>query len=452
MTADAAWRELEDALGEALLSDPLHVEEFSRDASRALPNGAPRGVVEARSVDDVRTAVLWANVHGVPVSVRGAGTGLSGGAVAYAGGLVVSLAALTDIIDIDPAARTAVVQPGVLVATLDAAANRYGLMYAPDPVSAEWCTVGGSVATNAGGMRCLAHGVTRDAVTGLQLVLGDGRLLRTGSQTRKNSTGYDLTGLFVGSEGTLGVITEVTVRLVPVPAGSRRTFRAEFSDLRDAGAAVLAVMSSPITPELLELLDANCLELIERHFPGTVEPGSRATLVGQVVGLTADADAAELVRLCLEAGAVSASASEDSDLLESRRRINPALSAEGLAASSDIAVPLRRLADMFDEIDRIAASFDVRVNTFAHAGDGNLHPALNLTEDTERERERVELVLDEITRAAVRLGGVVSGEHGVGSLKVDLAREQFDPIAAELFADLKSLFDPRGVLSPGRAV
>jgi len=449
---DAAWQELAASLGEAFSGDPLRVEQFSRDASRALPDGAPRGVVLARDAADVRTAVLWANKHSIPVSVRGAGSGLSGGAVGYAGGLVISLAGLTDIIDIDPAARTAVVQPGVLVADLDAAANTHGLMYAPDPVSAEWCTIGGSVATNAGGLRCLAHGVTRDAVTGLQLVLGDGRLLRTGSATRKNSTGYDLTGLFVGSEGTLGVITEVTVRLVPLPKGERRTFRAEFASLRDAGDAVMAIMSSTVTPELLELLDANCLELIERHFPGSVEPGSRATLVGQVVGLTADEDAAELVRRCLAVGAVAAAASDNSDLLETRRRINPALSAEGLAASCDVAVPLRRLADMFDEIARIEKEFGVRVNTFAHAGDGNLHPALNLANDTEEEHGKMELVFDEITRAAIRLGGVVSGEHGIGSLKVDLAREQFDPVSAALFGDLKTLFDPNRILTPGRAI
>ncbi|MCM3686611.1 FAD-binding oxidoreductase [Kocuria rosea] len=448
----AALDDLRGALGDALSVAPAVLEEHSRDASRAEPAGAPVAVVRARSAADVQAALRWATAHRVPVSVRGAGTGVSGGALAYAGGLVLSLRAMDRLLEVDPANRMAEVEPGVVVERLDRAAAEHGLMYAPDPVSYQSATIGGTVATNAGGLRCLAHGVTRDAVAGLEVVLADGRIVRTGSRTRKNSTGYDLTGLFIGSEGTLGVITKVIVRLEPRAAGDPVTFQAQFRSMGDAGAAVAAVMASPTTPEILELMDRNCIDLVRRHFPSAAVTTGEALLVGQTVGPDARREAETVLAACRGAGALVTEAGDDDELLRTRRMVNPALNAAGLALSCDVAVPPGRLAEMFGRIDEIAARTGVQVNTCAHAGDGNLHPAVLAPGNSPEEVAAAERVLTLITEAALELDGVISGEHGIGSLKTGMLARQFDPDTLALQRELKAFFDPAGILSPGRAV
>lgn len=447
-----ALEELVRALGDTVSVDPAVLEDNSRDASRAEPSGTPAAVVEARSAADVQAALRWASAHRVPVSVRGAGTGVSGGALAYAGGLVVSLRAMDRLLEIDAANRVAEVDPGVVVERLDRAAAEHGLMYAPDPVSYQSATIGGTVATNAGGLRCLAHGVTRDAVAGLEVVLADGRIIRTGSRTRKNSTGYDLTGLFVGSEGTLGVVTKVIARLEPRPVGQPVTFQAQFRTMGDAGTAVAAVMASPAVPEMLELMDRNCIDIVQRHFPTAVVAEGGALLVGQTVGPDARREAETVLAACRSAGALVAEAGDGDELLATRRMVNPALNAAGLALSCDVAVPPSRLAEMFGRIDGIAVRTGFQVNTCAHAGDGNMHPAVLAAGDSSEEVAAAEHVLDLITEAALELGGVISGEHGIGSLKTGMLAQQFDPDTLALQRRLKHFFDPTGILSPGRAV
>jgi glycolate oxidase len=446
-----ALDDLRRALGSRLSTEPGDVAAFSGDSSRAVPEGVAIGVVLAESTADVSAALAWANEHGVRVSVRGAGSGLSGGAVAYPDGLIVSLERMNRVVSIDAADRLAVVEAGVVTAVLDAAAREHGLFFPPDPASAQWSTVGGNIATNAGGLRCVAHGVTSDVVAALEVVLADGRILHTGGRTRKNVVGYDLTSLFVGSEGTLGVITRATVRLEPVPPGTPRTFRASFDAIGDAGDAVTAIVSSAWRPEVLELLDALSVEIIEAYRPRGLPTPKAALLVGQTVGLDAAETAERILEICREHGAVESSVAEGDALLEARRLANPALTARGLRVSCDVGVPVSRLAEMFAGIDAIAARHGRRVTSVAHAGDGNLHPTVEAG-DTPEEHRAAEAVIDDITRLALGLDGTISGEHGIGSVKRHELSWQLDATSRDVHAAIKLALDPLRTLTPDRAI
>ena len=441
------------ALPGRVLTEPAEVAAYSTDSSRASLDGVPGAVVTARSTEDVATALRWANRHGIKVSVRGSGTGLTGGAVAYPDGLVVSLAAMDAILGIDPANRLADVQAGVVTADVDRAAAAYGLMYAPDPASYRESTIGGNIATNAGGLRCVKYGVTADSIAGLQVVLANGDVIATGGRTRKDVVGYDLTRLFVGSEGTLGVVTAATVRLVPRPTGETVTFRAVFPTLVTAGTAVTAIMGSGVVPEVLELMDRPSVDAVERHFPtGLRLDGAAAVLVGQLIGRRARDESRTLARLCSEAGAVSVEEADGDLLLEARRAAGPALSAEGLRASSDVAVPIARLAEMFAAIERISDEEGVLLPTFAHAGDGNLHPSVPVDPADPATGGDAERILDRVSDAALALGGTLSGEHGIGSLKRHALPKQLDPATLAAHRLVKDAFDPRHILSPGRGI
>ncbi|MBP1325393.1 glycolate oxidase [Leucobacter exalbidus] len=440
---------LRQQLGDRLVTEPGRVAQHAHDSSRAEPAGTPLALVEASSTADVAAALAWAHAHAVPVSVRGAGTGLAGGANAYDGGLIVSLAGMNQILSIDQNERVAVVQPGVITAELDAAARLEGLFYPPDPASARSCTIGGNIATNAGGLRCVAHGVTRDAVAALEVVLADGRVLRTGSRTRKNVVGYDLTSLMVGSEGTLGIVTEATVRLKPVPLGTPCSFRASFDDLDSAGRAVTAIVGGAATPEVLELMDAASVEIIESFQPSGLTVPRGAMLVGQTVGVTAAAQAAAIAETCVAHGATETEVSDSDALIEARRLSNPALTARGLKISCDVGVPVARLAEIFHGITEISRTHDRLVSTVAHAGDGNLHSTVDCADD---DIAAADAVLDDITRLALALGGTITGEHGVGSVKLHELPWQLDEVSRATQAAIKQALDPRGILTPGRGI
>jgi glycolate oxidase len=387
----------------------------------------------------------------VSVSVRGAGTGLVGGATAYDDGLVISLASMNRIVNIDVANRLAVVEAGVITADLDAAARKHGLFFPPDPASARTSTIGGNIATNAGGLRCIAHGVTADAVAGLEVVLADGRILHTGARTRKNVVGFDLTRLLVGSEGTLGVITTATVRLKPLAAGTPRTFRASFPTLESAGLAVTDIVNGSARPEVLELMDALSVEIVEAYAPSGLAVPSGAMLVGQTVGLDAQSKAEVITRTCVAAGADDVEISESDALLEARRLSNPALNARGLKLSCDVGVPVAALAEVFRGIEAISQSHGLRVSTVAHAGDGNLHSSVEAM-DTADGIRAADAVLDDITKLALSLGGTISGEHGIGSVKRHELPWQLDPVAQEVQRAIKRALDPNGILTPNRAI
>lgn len=438
-------------LGDKVSTAGVELDRLSRDSSRYQPDGPPLAVVLAESTQDVSIALAWAHAHRVPVSVRGAGTGLAGGAVAYPGGLVISLERCNRIRSMDPANRLAVVQAGVITAELDSAAREHGLFFPPDPASAQRSTVGGNIATNAGGLRCIAHGVTRDAVAELEVVLADGTVLNTGAKTRKNVVGLDLTSLFVGSEGTLGVITAATVRLKPIPPGTPHTFRANFESIHDAGRAVMDIVNGPAQPEVLELLDAHSVATIEAVYPSGLLIPQAAVLIGQTVGETAAQLATQLLDICQAHGAVDIAIAQDDALLEARRLANPALSARGLRVSCDVGVPVAQLAAIFAGIETLAAKHGRAISIIAHAGDGNLHPTVEAG-DTPQEWAVAEDVIGDISRLAVSLGGTISGEHGIGAVKHHELPIQLNDGVRAAQAAIKAALDPHQILTPGRAI
>ncbi len=449
--AESSVAELQRLLPDRVVLDPGRIDAAARDCSRFEPEGAALALVLARSTEDVSSALAWAHVHSVPVSVRGAGTGVSGGAVGYPGGLILSLEQMDRILDLDVPNRLATVEAGVITGHLDDAAHEHGLFFPPDPASVRTCTIGGNIATNAGGLRCVAHGVTSDAVAALEVVLADGRVLRTGARTRKNVVGLDLTHLFVGSEGTLGVITAATVRLKPIPPGEPRSFRASFDDIEAAGRAVTAIVSGAAQPEVLELLDAQSVAIIEAFSPSNLPMPGAAVLIGQTVGLDAAEAAEHITALCATHGATDVDASAGEELIEARRLANPALTAQGLRVSCDVGVPISRLAAVFQGIQEIAERHGRRISIVAHAGDGNLHPTVEAG-DTPEEYRLAEEVIDDITRLALALGGTISGEHGIGAVKHHELPMQLSEEVLDVQRAIKGALDPNGILTPGRAI
>jgi glycolate oxidase len=438
-----------------VLTDPDVVDSYARDRTFVEP-GKPLAVVLATSRDDVVATMRWASEHRAPVVPRGAGTGLAGAATAGDGAVVLSLARMTAIKELSPADEIAVVEPGVITADLDRAARRHGLMYAPDPSSYEISTIGGNLATNAGGLRCVKYGVTRDSALGLEVVLADGRVLNTGRRTMKGVTGYDLTGLFVGSEGTLGVITSATVRLRRAPAAPPATFAAEFGSLRDAGAAVSAIMAAGCQPSLMELIDRATLEAIDDWRNIGLEPGVNAMLIGQSDASDGQAMAARMERLCLDNGAsftaLASSPQEADELIGVRRMAYDAKERLGACLVEDVCVPRSVLPEMISAIEAAGARHDVKICTVAHAGDGNLHPVFIFERGLGEPPANVWAAADEVFRHALELGGTLTGEHGVGVLKRRWLALESGPVAQEVQRGIKAVFDPLGLLNPGKAI
>jgi glycolate oxidase len=448
-----------DDLAEALpagmvLTDPDVAASYARDQTFLEP-GKPLCVVTAQTRDDVVTTMRWATEHRVPVVPRGAGTGLAGGATAIDGCVMLSLARMTAIRELSPADEIAVVEPGVVTADLDRAAREHGLMYAPDPSSYEISTIGGNLATNAGGLRCVKYGVTRDSTLGLEVVLADGRILATGRRTMKGVTGYDLTGLFVGSEGTLGVITAATLRLRRAPAVPPVTIAAEFPSQRAAGDAVAAIVAAGCGPSLLELMDRNTLEAIDAWKNIGLEPGVRAMLIAQSEG-TLEGDAGAMARLCEANGAsfvaVSSTPEEADELIGLRRLAYTAKERLGACLVEDVCVPRSALPDMISTIEEVAARHDTMICTVAHAGDGNLHPVFIFDRGLAEPPPNVWAAADEVFRAALGLGGTLTGEHGVGLLKRRWLGLESGPVVTEVQHGIKAVFDPLGILNPGKAI
>ncbi|WP_327091356.1 FAD-binding protein [Nonomuraea sp. NBC_01738] len=438
-----------------ILTDPEVIDSYARDRTFCEP-GKPLGVVLATSRDDVVETMRWATEHRVPVVPRGAGTGLAGGATAGDGSIVLSLAKMTAIRELSPGDEIAVVEPGVINADLDRAARAHGLMFAPDPSSYEISTIGGNLATNAGGLRCVKYGVTRDSTLGLEVVLADGRILNTGRRTMKGVTGYDLTGLFVGSEGTLGVITAATVRLRRAPAQPPATFAAEFPSLRDAGAAVSAIIAAGCQPSLMELLDRATLQAIDDMRSIGLEDATMAMLIGQSDVPDGQAVVSRMEELCMANGAtfvaVSSSPQETDDLIGVRRMAYQAKERLGACLVEDVCVPRSVLPEMITAIEEAAARHGVRICTVAHAGDGNLHPVFIFDHGTAEPPAEVWAAADEVFTRALELGGTLTGEHGVGMLKRRWLALESGPVVQEVSAGIKGVFDPLGILNPGKAI
>ena len=436
--------------------DPERIPDYCRDEHSYVTPGRPCAVVLAESATDVQVAVRWAAEHRVPVIPRGAGTGIVGGTATTDGCLVVSLARMTAIRELNPQDEIAIVEPGVINADLDRAARAHGLMYAPDPSSYETCTIGGNLATNAGGLRCVKYGVTRDSVLGLEAVLADGSLIRTGRRTVKGVTGYDLTGLLVGSEGTLGIITSATLRLRPAPKHPPVTVAAEFTGVLDAAEAVWSIVRANVGPSLLELMDRATLEALDEWRHIGLDAKTNAMLLCQADGPDA-ADAARVMAECCAANrasvvAVSDDEAESAQLLDVRRMAFTAIERKGACLIEDVCVPRSKLPEMFAAVERIAAAYDLHVPTVAHAGDGNLHPVFVFDRGLPEIPRTVWDAAEEVFRAALDLGGTLTGEHGVGTLKRHWLGEELgeQTLAAQLA--IKNALDPLGILNPGKAI
>ena len=449
--------------GDALEVDGPSLQAARADRSGWVADSVPIGVLRVGDAGQVQAAMRLATELRVPVVPRGAGTGLAGGAAGSGGELVIDLSGMDRILEIVPQDESAVVQPGVINADLDEALRPHGLWFAPDPASKAISTVGGNIATNAGGLLCAKYGVTREAVLGLQVVLADGRLLRTGHRTVKGVTGYDLTSLFVGSEGTLGIVVEATVRTPPRPPRASATLIGFFPGVHEAAAASAAITAARLRPALCELIDAAALEAITRYLRGTGDAATIAlldSLGSERAGASLivqfdDADAAtraEHAAGLLQAARGTVRASSDADeaelLLELRRAFHPAIASHGEVLIEDIAVPRSRLADMFGEIVRIQREHAVAIPTVAHAADGNLHP--NFVYGGGEVPEAIWQAADDLFTSALRLGGTLTGEHGVGVLKRRWLRDELGEDSYDLQRRIKSVFDPAGILNPGK--
>ncbi len=445
--------ELRAALGAAVVTDEALLDAMRTDKSGLRTASAPLAVVEARGIADVQTALRWASAHRVPVVPRGAGTGLAGGAVGGAGELIVSTLRMNRVLEVSRDDELAVVEPGVLNGDLNEAVAEHGLWFAPDPASRAISTVGGNIATNAGGLMCVKYGVTREAVIGLKVVLADGRLLEVGRRTVKGVTGYDLTALFIGSEGTLGIIAEATVRLRPLVAGPVITLSAAFPDVERAAAASAAVSASGVRPAAMELLGASALEAIGDYL-GSDLGGRGAQLLIRTDGAASETEAAEIAALLRAGGGIvdiSADAEAGEQLFAIRRAFHPAMERRGTVLIEDVAVPRSALPKMFAAISRIERDFGISIPTVAHAGDGNLHPNFVVGAGPDAEvPEQVWAAADAVFRECLRLGGTLTGEHGVGVLKRRWLRQELGDDSYELQRGIKALFDPAGILNPGK--
>jgi glycolate oxidase len=439
----------------ALVTDPDVVEGYRRDRADIVPAGVPRAVVRATSLDDVRATLMWASGHRVPVVPRGAGTGLSGGANAIDGCVVLSLERMRQIREINTEQRYAVVEPGVINADLGRAAAEVGLYYPPDPGSFEICTIGGNLATNAGGMACVKYGVTRESAMGLEIVLAGGAVLRTGSGARKDVAGYDLTSLFIGSEGTLGVITAATLRLRPAPPVPPVTFAATFDSLITMGDAVDAIQACGVVPSLLEFVDNVTINAIEDYRRMDLDRTAAGLLIGRSDSAAAEQDVQQMMACCAKAGANlvvrSSTADESAMLLEARRLAGTAVMANGPTVIEDVAVPPGLLRPMLVKITETSRASGIPIATIAHAGDGNLHPVLLLPDLDPTTIQRALDVGEQLCEHARALGGTITGEHGVGVLKRSWLHDQLGEVALSVHHDIKAALDPLNILNPGRA-
>ena len=404
-----------------LVTDPDILDGYARDQATFCPAGRPLCLVRARETADVAAAVRTAHRYGVPVVPQGARTGLSGGANAVDGCLLLSLERMDRILDIDVTEQTATVQAGVVNATLSRAVEQHGLFYPPDPASWENCTIGGNVATNAGGLCCVKYGVTGDWVRGLVAVLADGRVMRTGHTTVKGVAGYDLTHLFVGSEGTLGVVTEVVLALRP-QAAAPRTAAAFFTTAIEACRAVGDYMASGARPSMLELMDHATLALVDRLQPLGLPEGTGALLLARSDDPgRGPQDLERFADICTQNAAtdviVTHDPAEGELLVNARRLVGPAHEAAGSELVEDVCVPRGRLAELVEGVARIAADHDLTITCAGHAGDGNMHPSVVFDAADAEQVRRARAAFDAIMRLGLDLGGTITGEHGVGVLK-----------------------------------
>ncbi len=428
---------------------------YGYDATPGFFN-LPEAVVQPGDKEEVAAVLRLANREKFPVYTRGSGTNLSAGAVPAQGGVVLSTARMNRIIDIDPENWTAVVEPGVIVAELNAAVEKYGLIYPPDPGTVATASVGGTVAEDSGGLRGLKYGVTKHYVTGVQAVLADGSVVEYGGRNVK-APGYDMVMLFTGSEGTLGVLTKITVRLVPAPA-DRRSMIATFADLNGAGRSIAEIISHKIIPATLEIMDNYTIRTVESFAKLGLPVEAEAIILAEVDGDadTVAQDAAKMEKILRDNGGevrVATSNQERDQIWAARRAALPSLAKlRPSTYCEDATVPRDKVPDMVRIVTEIAARNQVEIGTFGHAGDGNLHPTIVTDIRDAAEMERVYRAMDEIFQTALKLGGTLSGEHGIGLGKLKYMPDQFGPEGMAVMRGIKQALDPNNILNPGKLV
>ncbi|UCF84310.1 MAG: FAD-binding protein [Desulfobacteraceae bacterium] len=438
---------------EWFLDTPEDLATYSYDGF--LPEFMPDAIVVPGSTEEISKIMRLANREKINIVPRGAGTNICGSSVAREGGIIMAFHRMNKILEIDSESMCAVVQPGVVNADLQREVAKYGLMYPPDPASMFVSTIGGNVALNAGGPRGVKYGVTKDYVMGLEVVLPTGDVIKTGGKTLKSVSGYDLTMLMCGSEGTLGIMTAITVRLVPLPP-AKATLQAIFSDLDDAATTVSAIIGSGIVPTTLELIDRVVLDVIANYGGAKFSKNAEALLLIEVDGeaSSVEGQGERIEKFCKERGAIEvqrASSPEEAESLWQARR-----TAFGAVASvrpncivEDATVPIKRLPDMIKKIVELADKYTLRIGVLAHAGDGNLHPLIMTDLKDKEEMARIDQALDELYESAIAMGGTLSGEHGIGIAKDRFMSMEFSQSAIDIMRGIKRVFDPNNILNPG---
>ncbi len=442
---------LRDALGDAVSTDSEALKVTRSDKSGHESSGAPLAVVTARSIEHVQQTMRIASATRTPVVTRGAGTGLAGGAIGGAGEIVLSTLGMDAVLEVSKDDELAVVQPGIINAELNRQLEPFGLWFAPDPASRAISTVGGNIATNAGGLLCAKYGVTRDSVLGLKVVLADGRLIELGHRTVKGVTGLDFTALMVGSEGVLGVIVEATVKVRPIVTGAVPTISATFASVEDAARASAVITSSGLHPSIMELIGESAMAVICGHL-GLEHPGG-SQLIVQTDGPGAEVEAEAAISIIRSLGGtaeLTVDRAESERLFSIRRSFHPAMSELGTVLIEDVCVPRSALPAMFAAISEIEQRYGITIRTVAHAGDGNLHP--NFVYQGDIVPDAIWAAADEMFLAALRLGGTLTGEHGIGILKRRWLRDELGDDQLDLQRQVKAVFDPLGILNPGKVL
>ena len=453
---EAFLAELRAALPALRVStDAMDLESHRRDETAYTDPPLPIAVAFPASTAEVAGLVRVAGAHRVPIVPRGAGTSLSGGSLASAGAITVSLMRMNRILEIDEENRVAVVQPGIVNAALKQAVQARGLWYAPDPASFETCTIGGNIATNSGGLCCVKYGVTRDAVLGLEVVLADGTVMRTGGRNVKDVAGYDLTGLIVGSMGTLAIVTEATLRLIPLPP-PKQTLLAFYATIEASGRAVAGIVRDGVQPATLELMDQFTIAAVNRAYGlGLDEDAAAMLLIESDLPGSAGADELDRAeRACAAAGAsllVRAQDAAEADALrQGRRMAHWALDALGVSRMEDVVVPRNRVPELLHAIHEIGVRQGLRIGIFGHAGDGNLHPSFVFDLDDPTAPARLKAGQDALYRATLALDGSVTGEHGIGVVKLPWLEATRGADFVRTMRAIKAALDPLGILNPGK--
>lgn len=456
MITEEIVRRLKTIMGSEnrILLDKADLVSYSYDGSFGAY--LPEIILQPISTGEVAGIVKLANEEKIPVYPRGTGTSLSGGPLPVHGGMVLDFSRWTQTLIVDPEDTVAIVSPGVITADIDREAKRHGLMYPPDPSSSHVSTIGGNLAENAGGPRGLKYGVTKDYVLGLEIVTPEGDIIRTGGRTVKNVTGYDLTKLIVGSEGTLGIITEATLQLIPRPQATR-TMMVVFDDIVEAGKAISAVLTSGILPSKMEIMDQASIRAVEEYqpigLPVDVDAIILIELDGHPIAIKAESEQAKQV--CLKVGAREVIIAEDEEAAErlwkARKLVSPAIvRKKPTKISEDATIPRSKIPEMFRRLQEIKTKHQIDLVIFGHAGDGNLHPNIITDKKDKEEMKRVEKAVEEIFSVAIELGGTLSGEHGIGTMKAPFLDMELGEAGVEMMKRMKKAWDPNNIMNPGK--